>query len=204
MLSDVLGKVAGAHPAELFANLRELRDVSYDGRLTTNSMAGWWRSRQPPPRDREGEAECPARRSRTGRSGGTWSTDDRATRSLSPRRSRASASAARGALRQPECCRANETSGRVVGPGRIRWRTSGGTSWCRCCGPIRTCGRRRCWRTCRAGIPSAILTVCCAPCSGGSQPGVPPRVPSGRSSSARSIPRANRRYRISPTARAYR
>ncbi len=163
-----------------------LRDVSYDGRLTTNSMAGWWRSRQPPPRDREGEAECPARRSRTGRSGGTWSTDDRATRSLSPRRSRASASAARGALRQPECCRANETSGRVVGPGRIRWRTSGGTSWCRCCGPIRTCGRRRCWRTCRAGIPSAILTVCCAPCSGGSQPGVPPRVPSGRSSSARS------------------
>jgi hypothetical protein len=28
-----------------------------------------------------------------------------------------------------------------VGPGRIRWWTSGVTSWCRCCGPIRTCGR---------------------------------------------------------------
>ena len=42
--------------------------------------------------------------------------------------------------------------------------------------------------------PERYPTVCCAPCSGGSQPGVPPRVPSGRSSSARSIPRANRRF----------
>ena len=82
----------------------------------------------------------------------------------------------------------NETRSLVVGRGRTLWRTSGGVSWCRCCGPIRTCGRRRCWRICKDGIPSAILTVCCAPCSGGLQPGAPRRALSGRSSSARSIP----------------